>query len=109
MVPNKLGLKISLIDEHIHPLTRSLCSYLGNINPMRLISSGTLIILVDSPIEAFKLLKLSHKVSKIGEITRERKFLLDDIEFGPPQPDELIKALKDLNNKDKQSKLINLT
>lgn len=86
------------LEKHLHPLTRMICKEL-DIDPYRLISSGTLIFCTEKEITESEL-NLEHKISKIGTIIKEKKYLLDNKEFGDPTPDEIIKGLKNINKLD---------
>jgi hydrogenase expression/formation protein HypE len=78
--------------------TAELCNLL-EINPLKLISSGTL-LLVTSPEKANKIQKESTAevpISKIGIIEPKKKGLtLDGEAIPPPEPDQIILALRNL-------------
>lgn len=84
----------------INQVTEKICSLL-KINPLRLISSGTFIAVVD-PEKVDKIKsdpELSLPIEVIGRIqTNSKSIILDDEDISKPKPDELIKALKEIKN-----------
>lgn len=84
--------------EQTHSLTKHICKWL-DLNPLRLIASGTLLIII-SPTTRIpeKLIKqFNHPIKKIGVLTKKKEFSLGSVKFGPPTPDELIKGLEKLS------------
>lgn len=94
-----LGCDIYEKDIYITKETKDICTYL-NINPLRLISSGTMIMLVAPHISDVVVSKLKEediRCSVIGELTKGNIRLIKnngDIELvKPPKGDELYKAI----------------
>lgn len=86
--------KIAIADE-----TKEICNYL-NIDPLKLISSGSMLITVSPEKESKvveKLMENNILATTIGEITENEKFLIDKeekIEIEPPESDELYKVIE---------------
>jgi hydrogenase maturation factor len=95
--PYNLGvnMKLNVIQSHIAKLTKLICNFF-DLDVFRLISSGTLLICSDKPIDTENL-KINHLLNEIGEITLERDIFIDDKRITPPEADQLIKAFKKLN------------
>ena len=97
MIAQSCGIQIDSKKLLIQPLTKKICSLL-EIDPLRLISSGTLLICTEKEIETDGL-KLEHTLIKIGTVIPERKFLLDNSEIQPPEADQVIDGLKHLTER----------
>lgn len=85
--------RIPILEE-----TRRICSFLS-IDPLKLISSGSMLITTPNGEELIKILNRNDiKASEIGRITFGREFLLTDgdnsVKITPPESDELYKARK---------------
>jgi len=85
--------KIPILEE-----TRRICSFLG-LDPLKLISSGSMIIVTPDGGELLKVLHQNDiKASEIGCITFEKEFLLIEdnktVKIDMPESDELYKARK---------------
>ena len=104
VVNSGLGVQLdkSAITRHLHPTTKLISEFL-DINPLRLISSGALLICSDVDLKE-KIPELQDKITKIGNITEETRFLIDGEEFEKPQPDEIIKGLKKIEELKKAEK-----
>ncbi|MCG8539015.1 MAG: AIR synthase family protein [Clostridia bacterium] len=85
--------KISIARETIE-----ICEFL-NIDPLRLISSGSMLITINPQKEEMlmkELIKNGVKGSVIGEVTKKGRFLIDNskkIEIKEPESDELYKVI----------------
>lgn len=85
--------KISIARETI-----GICEFL-NIDPLRLISSGSMLITINPQKEEMlmkELIKNGVKGSVIGEVTKKGRFLIDNskkIEIKEPESDELYKVI----------------
>ncbi len=96
---SKVGCRIYKDRIAIDKATRKICDFL-QIDPLKLISSGTMIITVDPKKEKTLLSKLKENnigASVIGEITENKKLLFDGnkvMEISPPESDELYKVIK---------------
>lgn len=96
---SKVGCRIYKDKIAIDEVTRKICDYL-KIDPLKLISSGTMIITVNPIKEKNLLSKLNEsniRASVIGEITGDKKLLFDGnkaMEISPPESDELYKVIK---------------
>lgn len=92
-----LGITLDLNSIPVHDITRKICSVL-NIDPCKLISSGSMLIATDKPDQLIRLLD-SHNVyaSVIGQMTDNEHRLLVSGDFvtilEPPQQDELYKCV----------------
>ncbi|WIF94075.1 AIR synthase family protein [Caminicella sporogenes] len=79
--------------------TADICKFL-NINPFKLISSGSMLMTVSPQKEKELIEKLSCsgiKATVIGEITEEGRYFIEDgvkTEIDPPESDELYKVIK---------------
>ena len=85
--------KIPILEE-----TRRICNFL-NLDPLRLISSGSMIIVTPDGGELLKVLHQNDiKATEIGCITFEKEFLLIDddesVKIDVPESDELYRARK---------------
>lgn len=93
------GFKVEKIKIPILEETRKICNYLS-IDPLRLISTGSMIITTPNGDELLKILHNNDiKASEIGFITFEKEFvLIDEGNYSQiidmPETDELYKALK---------------
>jgi hydrogenase expression/formation protein HypE len=93
------GVIVNKEDIPIAESTKEICSILS-INPLRLISSGSMIIICEREKKEVVIRELTEegiRVSVIGEVTRSDILLKDKegvIEISPPESDELYKALK---------------
>ncbi len=96
MVDQSVGIKIKSSKLIIPDLTRGICQLL-KIDPLRLISSGSLLICVEQEINVNKL-ELDHELVEIGIVTPEKIFLIDDKEIHHPEADQLIQGLKKLED-----------
>ncbi|WP_099189383.1 AIR synthase family protein [Tepidibacter mesophilus] len=92
-----LGCRIHSDKIYINESTKLICEYY-NINPLRLISSGSMIIGIDK--DKFDLLKdrfdkENIEFSLIGEFIEEGKVLIDNSSqiIDPPESDELYKVI----------------
>ena len=90
-----LGLEIDVDLIPIHPLTHKIATEL-NINPYRLISSGSLLIATDRPEEVLAEMAAEQiPCARIGKLTIEKNFIQIQSgkrsELAPPGPDELYK------------------
>jgi hydrogenase expression/formation protein HypE len=100
---NGVELDRAALDTHLHPLTKALCEWL-HVDPFRLISSGSLVLVLPSQAisEAMKKLnaiQLTHKVSRVGTVIRERVCRIGKDEvLEPPMPDAIIAALRTFND-----------
>lgn len=94
LIIQDVGVKIYSEKLSIMKLTKLICKLL-QVDPLRLISSGTLLICSDKEING-KDLELDHDLFEIGIITKEKKILLDNSIITPPESDQLIKGLKNL-------------
>ncbi|SKC92498.1 hydrogenase expression/formation protein HypE [Maledivibacter halophilus] len=95
---SKVGCNIYRDKIAISKETEEICKFL-NINPLKLISSGTMVITI-SPDKEEKLIKELKKsgidASVIGEITVTGKYLIEnnrEFEIESPQSDELYKVI----------------
>jgi len=85
--------KINIAEE-----TKEICNFL-NIDPLRLISSGTMLMTISSDKVEDLVLELNKKeikASVIGEVTKEGRYILEGdkkIEIEPPESDELYKVI----------------
>ena len=100
MIDQKVGIHIESSKLTIAKLTKSICSYL-QIDPLRLISSGTLLICSREEINV-DTLNLEHSLVKIGFVTDTKKLFLDESEIQAPEADQLIQGLKKLEELSKQ-------
>lgn len=98
------GLKINLKDlkSNIHPETAKLCSLL-KIDPLRLISSGTLLAVIPAKykedFENWKQhLTTNFPTIQIGEVIDDHIIMIDGHEVDPPQTDEIIKGFSNLKH-----------
>lgn len=96
MIGHQVGIHIESKKFSIGKLTKSICSFL-NIDALRLISSGTLLICTGKEINANSL-DLEHHLVEIGVVTDTQKLFLDESEIQPPEADQLIQGLKKLND-----------
>lgn len=85
-----------IYDVPVHPVTEKIAKHYG-INPLRLISSGAMLI-VTSPKEGKEMLEVFHEkgisASRCGTILAKEKGVRHEGELiGPPQVDELFKAI----------------
>ncbi|MGI6084353.1 MAG: AIR synthase family protein [Acetivibrionales bacterium] len=85
--------KIPILEE-----TRRICEYLS-IDPLKLISSGSMIITTPNGSELLKILHENNiKATEIGNITFEKEFLLvedeNTVKISIPESDELYRARK---------------
>lgn len=98
IAPENLGLALKSKEFPITDDTHKLCNLL-NVNPLRVISSGTLLVVLSTE-KAKELSKLSNDkipVKIIGEIiSKNQGITLDGINLPPPSADEVIAALKAL-------------
>ena len=94
MEDQSVGIKIELNKISIANLTKLICNYL-DIDPLRLISSGSLLICSENEIESNSL-DLDHNLIEIGTIIAEKKLFLDNTEIKPPEADQLILGLKNV-------------
>lgn len=86
------------LDKHIHDLTREISLAL-EINPLRLISSGTLLVIFTSDqLDKFHNLSKSFSVpvSIIGQITKDKVIFDDRTVIQSPKSDEIVKALTNI-------------
>lgn len=90
--------------KHLHPITKGLCEWLS-VDPCRLISSGSLLAIISNHSDSQKhhqhpnKLKFEHEISQIGVITNKVGCFLDDQKLEESQPDQIIDALKNLEEK----------
>lgn len=96
MIIQNVGTEIYSKNLSISKLTRLICDLL-KIDPLRLISSGTLLICTDKIIDN-KMLDLDHNIVEIGVITEKKSLLLDNQKIEPPEADQLIIGLKHLQS-----------
>ncbi|MHA2363605.1 MAG: AIR synthase related protein [Candidatus Hodarchaeales archaeon] len=89
-------IKSNALLKQTHKLTKDICEWL-NINPLRLIASGTLLICTKKEIQFEIIQQIKHPIRKIGVITSNKDFLLDNEKFGPPEPDQVILGLERLS------------
>ncbi|MFW9930015.1 MAG: AIR synthase related protein [Candidatus Thorarchaeota archaeon] len=102
MSESKCGVIIDKINlkRHIHNLTNEITNKLS-IDPLRLISSGTLlVILQSSKIKDFFEFSptIKRPISVIGELTGEKLIFNDNTEISAPESDELISGIKNISN-----------
>lgn len=95
---SKVGCNIYKDKILIAKETKDICKFL-NIDPLKLISSGTMLITIN-PNKEEKLIKELNKngiiACAIGEITNEDKYLIENnvrLEIQPPESDELYKVI----------------
>ncbi|OLS20818.1 MAG: Hydrogenase isoenzymes formation protein HypE [Candidatus Heimdallarchaeota archaeon LC_3] len=97
---NEIGVNIfkNSLDRHIHPFTRKISDLL-DIDPLRLISSGALLLIISSDqMDNFKTIIKDFfiPISVIGEV-KDKKIMFDDnTPIKPPESDELIQGFKNL-------------
>ena len=96
MIGKEMGIKIDSHRISIENLTKMICNLL-DVDPLRLISSGTLIICTDRELE-FESNELEHPLHEIGVITYEKQLIIDDREIQQPESDQIIKGLKNLQS-----------
>ncbi len=89
------GCIVDLSKIPILPETKKICKFF-NIDPYRLISSGSMIIVTDKPEETIReLAAIEIKCTKIGKIVEKNREIIDNNgqihELLPPQADELYK------------------
>lgn len=96
MMTQEVGVKVYSKKLSIAKLTRLICDLL-QVDPLRLISSGTLLICSEKNIEP-EGLELDHQLVEIGIVTKEKNLLLDDQLIGPPSADQIINGLKNLES-----------
>ncbi|MHA1504189.1 MAG: AIR synthase related protein [Candidatus Heimdallarchaeota archaeon] len=93
--PENLGLALKSEEFPLTEDTKKLCKLL-EVDPLRVISSGTLLVILDAE-KAKEIVKLSNDkipIKIIGEITtKEHGITLDGIIIPPPGPDAVIAAL----------------
>lgn len=84
------GLGLRLGEIPVHPLTRKLCNTFG-LDPLRLISSGALLIATPAPDRVIlALAKERIPAQRIGEFHNEATIItLHGVEVSPPSGDEL--------------------
>lgn len=90
-----MGAVITEANIPIAPVTRKICAQL-NINPLRLISSGSMLITGNAEVLLPALKKAGVQAAVIGQITKENVLLHTEngtIEIEPPGADELYKIL----------------
>jgi hydrogenase expression/formation protein HypE len=92
-----LGCAVDADRIPVHPLTRRICESLG-IDPLRLISSGSMLIATDRPDGMIAALaRVDVPAVRIGTLTQDpARILLDgrgERPLDPPGPDELFTAL----------------
>lgn len=99
------GCKVKADKIVIHPVTEKLCEYY-NINPLKLISSGTMVICIPQDLASDlekALLDFRIEYSRVGVITEERdkKLIMGDASveeifdyIESPEADELYKVIK---------------
>ena len=92
MEGQSVGIKIDFNRISIGKLTKIICDFL-DIDPLRLISSGSLLICSENKVDSNNL-DLDHNLVEIGVIITDKKILLDDTEIQPPEADQLILGLK---------------
>jgi hydrogenase expression/formation protein HypE len=86
--------------NHIHHITSIIAKELA-INPLRLISSGTLLVVLPSDqFKSFELVSKKFQIpsSIIGKIVGEEIMFEDKTKINPPKSDELVQALLNLEN-----------
>ena len=96
MIGKEIGIKIDSHKIPIENLTKMICNLL-DVDPLRLISSGTLIICTDREIN-FDSNELEHPLREIGVITSERKLIIDNREKQQPESDQINKGLRNLQS-----------
>ncbi len=83
------GVQVSVSLIPIHPVTSKICDIVG-VNPMRLISSGCMLIACDNGEELCKgLERIGVDATVIGHATADKRIMCDGNEIEPPQADEL--------------------
>ena len=94
-----LGLEISYNNIYIHQCTKEICKFF-KIDPLKLISSGTMLIITDKKnvSDLIEKLKLNHiEAFDIGEFTTSKEKVLikngERVIINPPQSDELYKVI----------------
>ena len=92
-----LGIEIFRDSIPIRNITQELCKFY-NLNPLRLISSGSMLIACANDSEIVKeLTKLGIQATTIGRFTEEKdKFIIDDLGSEillPPISDEIYKII----------------
>lgn len=92
MIGQSVGITIDSHKIPLAPLTTSICSFL-RIDPLRLISSGTLLICSNEEIQSDSL-DLEHSLVEIGMVTNKKEFLYDEVPIQPPEADQVIAGLK---------------
>jgi hydrogenase expression/formation protein HypE len=86
--------------KHIHHITTKIGKELA-INPLRLISSGTLLVVLPSDqFESFELVSNKFQIpsSIIGKIEGEEIMFDDETKINPPKSDELVQAFLNLES-----------
>lgn len=95
---SKVGCNIYKNRISIAQETKDICKFL-EINPLKLISSGTMLITINPDKEERLIKSLDESgisASVIGEITEDKRILIDNdkkIELAPPESDELYKVI----------------
>ncbi|MBE6061050.1 MAG: AIR synthase [Clostridium sulfidigenes] len=89
---SNVGFKVNKSRMPITEITRKVCKEF-NIDPLRLISSGSMLITTDNPEKLLKSFDDNGiKATEIGEITKSKGIVIDDKEINevtPPEADEL--------------------
>lgn len=95
---SKVGCNIYKDRISIAQETKDICEFLA-IDPLKLISSGTMLITINPDKEEPLIKSLDESgisASVVGEITEEKRILIDNdkkIELAPPESDELYKVI----------------
>ena len=96
--PENFGLALNSEEFPITEDTKKLCKLL-NVDPLRVISSGTLLVILDGK-KAKEVTTLSNEkipIKIIGEITTKKEGItLDGANLSPPSADAVIAALNAL-------------
>ncbi len=89
---SNVGFKVIKSQMPITEITDKICEEF-NVDPLRLISSGSMLITTDNPEKLLNALQFRRiKATKIGEITESKGIVVDDKgtkEVAPPEADEL--------------------
>jgi len=101
IVPEGFGLQLFSERFPLTNETQELCSYL-TIDPLRLISSGTLLVVTSREKAAHLLLEATENlpIAIVGEVTEKAKGVrIDGEPLTPPQADVLVDALKKIEKR----------
>ncbi|NHJ83876.1 MAG: hypothetical protein FK734_00355 [Asgard group archaeon] len=98
IVPENFGFELYSEKFPLTKETIDICEFLG-VNPLRVISSGTLIVVTTSS-KAAEIMKLATDeipIEIVGKIASKNKATIDGEPLAPPGPDAIISALRKIN------------